>query len=271
MEHRNRFLFNLVRANLSRLFQKRKVLVPEPLLRNSYNWLGHATVAIDLDGVRLMTDPLFENSFGIFRRRYVLLPRHHQDADILLITHGHMDHFSPRTIRRFRKDTHVVTPPGYSSRLRSLGFSSIHELHYGERTVLHGVTITAFEANHDGRRYYKGNDGNTNAYRIENRDCSIMFVGDTAYTDRLDGIESDVAFLPVGCYIPESLRYMHGNPEDILRLFNGMRSRKFFPIHHSTYQFALDDDEATLRVLSDMAKEDPRIFIGAMGKTYPLK
>lgn len=271
MEHRNRFLFNLVRANLSRLFQKRKVLIPEPLARNSYNWLGHATVAIDLDGVRIMTDPLFENSFGIFRRRYVLLPKHHKDADLLLLTHGHMDHFSKKTIRQFKKDTCIVTPPGYAARLKPLGFRNIHELSYGDETTVHGVTITAYEANHDGRRYYKGNDGNTNAYRIENRDLSIMFVGDTAYTERLDGIESDVAFLPVGCYIPESLRYMHGDPADILRIFKGMRSRMFFPIHHSTYQFALDDDEATLRILTDMAKEDPRIFIGAMGKTYPLK
>src|SRR5690606_24240507 len=64
-------------------------------------WLGHATTVIDLDGVRLVTDPLVHQHAGMLRRRG-LGPRSDAwlGADAVLLSHLHHDHAEPRSLRR---------------------------------------------------------------------------------------------------------------------------------------------------------------------------
>lgn len=62
------------------------------------------------------------------------------------------------------------------------------------------IKITAYEANHDGRRFYFGHDDESISYLIERENKSVFFAGDTALTDNFKNISCDVALMPVGCY-----------------------------------------------------------------------
>jgi L-ascorbate metabolism protein UlaG (beta-lactamase superfamily) len=270
MENRNRFLYNLIKLNLTMLLKQRKVIVPEPLEENSFNWLGHSTVSMNIRGVRIITDPVFENSFGFFRRKYILDSRNHMNTDIVLISHEHMDHYSLKSLKRFKGNPRIIVPPGYGTNLISTGFRNVTELKHDETYNQGPVTIRAIELAHDGRRYYKGILKPTNGYEITYGEGRIIVMGDTAYTDVLAGNECSIAFLPVGNYLPESLSYMHSSPDDAYRMFKGMNGGLFFPIHYQAFQFALDDDENTALKLLSLQSSDPRVLPGEIGRTYPL-
>jgi L-ascorbate metabolism protein UlaG (beta-lactamase superfamily) len=270
MENRNRFLYNLIKLNLTMLFRERRVIIPEPLEENSFNWLGHSTVSMNIQGVRIVTDPVFENGFGFFRRKYILDSRNHRSTDLILISHEHMDHYSIRSLKMFDGHPLIIVPPGYGEALISRGFRNVTELKHEEKYTRGNVTIRAIELAHDGRRYYKGNTKPTNGYEIIYGEESIIVMGDTAYTDVLAGNHCSIAFLPVGNYLPESLSYMHSSPDDAYRMFKGMNGRFFFPIHYQAFQFALDDDEDTVLKLKSLHSSDPRVLTGEIGRTYPI-
>lgn len=270
MENRNRFLYNLIKLNLTMFFRERRVIIPEPLRENTFNWLGHSTVSMNIRGMKIVTDPVFENGFGFFRRKYILDSRNHVSADLILVSHEHMDHYSIRSLKMFEGNPRIIVPQGYRENLISRGFKNVIELKNGETYAEGHVTVRAIDLQHDGRRYYKGSAKPTNGYEIIYGEESIIVMGDTAYTDSMDGNHYSIAFLPVGNYLPESLSYMHSSPDDAYRMFTGMNADIFFPIHYQAFQFALDDDDETVLKLQSLQISDSRVLPGEIGRTYPL-
>jgi len=77
-------------------------------------YIGHATLLLELDGVRILTDPNFEPKLGR------LLPRVSQPGialadlpklDALLLTHAHADHLSFDSLERLPRDIPLIAPP----------------------------------------------------------------------------------------------------------------------------------------------------------------
>ena len=66
-------------------------------------WIGHGTALVDLDGVRLLTDPLLRNRVAHLRR-HVPPPAAEalRDLDAVLLTHLHRDHLDLPSLRRSR-------------------------------------------------------------------------------------------------------------------------------------------------------------------------
>src|SRR5262249_29108611 len=95
----------------------------------SVTFVGHATVMITTARTRLLTDPLLERSiYGLRRAKEAGLHAGDvEDADLVLISHAHRDHLSPRSLRRVPKDVPIVVPPRCSPPVARLGFLSIKE------------------------------------------------------------------------------------------------------------------------------------------------
>ena len=113
-------------------------------------WLGHSTVLIELDGVRILTDP-------VLRRRVSHLvrvgpaPATPSPPDAVLISHGHLDHLDLPSLERFPRETLVVVPAGSrcaSSRGRASGTST--EVDVGDEVEVGGVAVRATRAEHGG-------------------------------------------------------------------------------------------------------------------------
>src|SRR5262245_28046703 len=106
----------------------------EPAGGISVTYVGHATVLVRFDGVSILTDPVYSDRLIVPKR--LVEPGVPLDAlpplDIVLVSHGHMDHLDVPTHRRLPKsDTVVVVAKGLSDLVAQSGYRDIVELRWG--------------------------------------------------------------------------------------------------------------------------------------------
>jgi len=196
-------------------------------------WVGHSTVMLELDGVRLLTDPLL-------RRRVMHLLRTGRapelvEVDAVAVSHAHWDHLDVRSLRLVARDKPVIAPRGLRALLRKAGFTEIVELDEGESFDLGPVKITATHADHDigwPRRSRAAAIG-----FVIRGSQAVYFPGDTDLFEEMSDLGADgldVALLPIAGWGP-ALPPGHLNARtaaDALRL---LRPRLAIPIHWGTY------------------------------------
>ena len=195
-------------------------------------WLGHATVAIETPGGRLMTDP-------VLRRRVMHLRRHaaavapQERVDAVLLSHLHHDHYDVSSLRRLGAP--LIGPPGCSRELRRLGLA-VRELRPGEASEVAGAEVTAVKAVHDGRRWPLGarSDEDAIGFVIAAEGQRIYFAGDTELFDGMRELgRLDVALVPIWGW-GSRLGPGHMNPDEAARAVALLRPRIAVPIHWGT-------------------------------------
>jgi L-ascorbate metabolism protein UlaG (beta-lactamase superfamily) len=198
-------------------------------------FLGHATVLIELEGVRLLTDPVLRGRVAHLRRQVPPVDESVLgDLDAVLISHSHHDHLDLPSLRRLGSDTPLIVPAGAGSWLGKRGFSNVTELGVGETAKVGAVTVTAVHAQHDGRRP-GGPRAETLGYLVSGR-RSVYFAGDTALYEEMASIAPalDVALLPVAGWGPK-LGPGHMDPLDAARAVSLLGPRLAIPMHWGTF------------------------------------
>jgi L-ascorbate metabolism protein UlaG (beta-lactamase superfamily) len=198
-------------------------------------FLGHATVLIELDGVRLLTDPLLRDRVAHLRRQGPSLdPDVYAGIDAVLISHLHHDHLDLGSLRLLGLDRPLFTPAGAGELLRRNGFTDVSELKVGETASVGAVEVTAVEARHDGRRHPGGLRAETIGYFIRGR-RTVYFAGDTELFDGMSALTDspDVALLPVAGWGPR-LGAGHMDPLDAARAARLIEPRIAIPMHWGT-------------------------------------
>lgn len=216
-------------------------------------YIGHATLLLEIAGVRVLTDPNFELKLGRFLPR-VTAPGLQIQAlptlDALLLTHAHADHLSFKSLDQLPRDIPLYAPPALAHWLTKKGYTHAVSLDAEETIELgRGVSVHAGRATHEGSRY--GLDrwrSATNMYLLESPTESVFFAGDTALTSSTHqlveqvlwkrGRQLDIALLPIG-YAPAwkpGFRRGHLTGEDALTLFETLRARAMLPYHWGTFR-----------------------------------
>jgi L-ascorbate metabolism protein UlaG (beta-lactamase superfamily) len=205
-------------------------------------FLGHSTVLIELDGVRLLTDPLLRGRVAHLRRQVAPVQESmFARPDAVLISHLHHDHLDLASLRLLGLDTSLLVPAGAGRLLRRRGFTDVTELSAGKATDTVGVgglAVTAVQARHDGRRHPGGMRAETLGYVIRGR-RTVYFAGDTELFDGMYGLmpesasQLDVALLPVAGW-GSTLGPGHMDPLDAARAARLLAPRIAIPIHWGT-------------------------------------
>src|ERR1700735_117372 len=95
-------------------------------------FLGHATVLIELEGVRLLFDPLLRGRVLHLRRQVPSVDESvFAGPDAVLISHSHHDHLDLSSLRRLGRDTRLIVPSGIGVWLASKGFANVSEVDVG--------------------------------------------------------------------------------------------------------------------------------------------
>jgi L-ascorbate metabolism protein UlaG (beta-lactamase superfamily) len=198
-------------------------------------YVGHATVHITLDGVRLLTDPVLRRRMGHLRRRGRVDASALRGIDTILISHAHYDHLDVPSLERLGRVTPIVVPRGVGALVRRRSFAHVVELDVGENLAIGAVSVTATLAEHGGSRGLFAS-GPALGYLVEGS-SRIYFAGDTdlfpGMAELGDGL--DLALVPIWGWGPSLGRGKHMDPEQAAESLTLLRPRVAVPIHWGTY------------------------------------
>ena len=185
---------------------------------------------VELDGVRLLTDPLLRHRVAHLRRAVPLDPP--QSVDAVLVSHGHYDHLDRPSLRTLRAPL-VVAPTGLGPRLGGLAFKGVDE---GDELQIGPVTVRATHAEHDGGRPPFG-EGPALGYAILGT-SRIFFAGDTDLFDGMDGLvaDLDLALVPIWGWGASLGRGKHLDPASAAEATRRLAPKVVVPIHWGTYR-----------------------------------
>jgi L-ascorbate metabolism protein UlaG (beta-lactamase superfamily) len=242
-------------------------------MANEITYVGHATVLVDLDGVRLLTDPVLRRRVMHLRRVGSVPANALREIDAVLLSHGHWDHLDLPSLDHLGRELPVVCPRGLGPLLRRRRFEHVVEVEAGEDVRIGALTITATFAAHEGDRGPLGAKAKSVGYVIGGSQ-RIYFAGDT---DLFDGMADlaplDIALVPVAGW---GLKVGPGHLDaraaaESLRL---LRPRIAVPIHWGTYARIgrrpdPDPPEDFRRAAADIAS-DVSVSILRPGETLTL-
>ena len=198
-------------------------------------WLGHATVALEIGGARLITDPVLGQRLLHLRRHAAPPPAAAlREIDAVLLSHLHHDHLHLASLRRIGRGVQIVAPAGSARTLTRAGFPRVTEVEAGQELTVSGVPVTVVPAIHDDRRHPRGARADPVGYLIGEAPA-VYFGGDTELFDgmaRLAG-RIGVALLGIWGWGP-SLGPGHMDPGQAAQALTMLRPAMVVPIHWGT-------------------------------------
>ena len=219
-------------------------------------WLGHSTVLLEIDGRRVLTDPVWSErvspSAAVGPRRAHPVPVRLEELpplDAVLISHDHYDHLDTATIDRLvgLQTAPFVVPLGVGSHLRHWGVPEdrIVELDWGQSADLDGLRLTCTEARHFSGRLFTANTTLWSSWLVESGGRRAFFGGDSGYTQAFAELGRqhgpvDLTVLPIGAY---DARWpdVHMDPAEAVRAHLDLRGDVLLPIHWATFDLAFHD------------------------------
>jgi L-ascorbate metabolism protein UlaG (beta-lactamase superfamily) len=197
-------------------------------------FLGHATVLIELEGVRLLFDPLLRGRVLHLRRQVPPVDESvFAGPDAVLISHMHHDHLDLASLQRLGQGTHLIVPRGAGVWLASKGFANVSEMDVGDVLKVAELEITAVIAHHNGGRL-GGPQAEALGYLVAGRHV-VYFAGDTEKFAGMGNFspKPEVALLPVAGWGPK-LGPGHMDPLQAAHAVELLKPRLAIPIHWGT-------------------------------------
>jgi L-ascorbate metabolism protein UlaG (beta-lactamase superfamily) len=198
-------------------------------------WLGHSSVMVELDGARVMFDPVLRSRVGpLVRIPPPVRPEDISPLDLVLLSHLHADHVDLPTLRRLSRNGPLIAPRGAGRWLSSRGLGEVGELQPGQAIAAGGVRVEATAAVHGGSRRPLGPAGDPVGYVLSGS-RSVYFAGDTDLFPEMAQLSGqvDVALLPVWGW-GKRLGPGHLDPDRAARAAALISPSLAIPIHWGT-------------------------------------
>jgi L-ascorbate metabolism protein UlaG (beta-lactamase superfamily) len=247
-------------------------------------WLGHSTVLIEIDGLRVLTDPVWGPRASPSRlagpKRFQPVPvalRAMPPIDLVVISHDHYDHLDYPTLRELAKiDVPFVTSLGVGAHLEAWGVQPerIVELDWWESHELPstGLAVTAAPSQHfSGRGLRDRNATLWSSLVLRTPQHAVFFSGDTGLTTEYAQIRErlgpfNLVMLEVGAFHP-SWGDIHLGPEHALEALGLLGNAPFLPVHWGTFNLAMHAwDQPAERLLELGPKAGARLVMPRLGE-----
>jgi L-ascorbate metabolism protein UlaG (beta-lactamase superfamily) len=248
---------------------------PETGLR--VTWLGHSTLLVELDGVRVLTDPVWGErvspvGFAGPRRFHPVPVKLSQlpPLDAVIVSHDHYDHLDYPTILELAKsDVPFITSLGVGAHLESWGIAEarITELDWWESAPIAGgrAQVSAAPSQHfSGRAPGMRNTTAWSSFALRGPRHGFFFSGDTGLTDEYASIREklgpfDLVALEVGAFHP-AWGDIHLGPENALKAWELLGGAHFLPVHWGTFNLAMHDWDEPAEVLLERGRGVPLLM-----------
>lgn len=247
-------------------------------------WLGHSTVLLELDGFRVLTDPVFgarASPLGFAGpRRFHSVPAALAELpplDAVLLSHDHYDHLCRTTMQALAAQAvPIVTALGVGKHLEAFGIAPdrILELDWDECVEVKGLRFTATASQHfSGRGVSDRNATLWASWVIETAQRKVFFSGDTGLTEQFRDIGRrhgpfELVMLEVGAFHP-AWGDIHLGPGNALEAFKMLGGGTLLPVHWGTFSLALHAwDEPAETLVQRATEQRLRVLTPRLGLAF---
>jgi L-ascorbate metabolism protein UlaG (beta-lactamase superfamily) len=237
-------------------------------------WFGHSSLLVEIDGVRVLIDPIWEQRASPFQfmgpKRFFpptialeALP----DLDVVLISHDHYDHLGAQTVAQLAKlqpQARWVTSLEVGALLRKFGVAAerISELDWTQSIEVASLRVTSWPARHfSGRSLSNRFQTLWSSFVLEGPQHRVYYGADSGPWDGFGAIAGqydgfDLTMLEIGAYHP-LWGSIHLGPDNAALAFEAMGSRGgfFMPIHWGLFNLALHAWDQPIERLLELAGE----------------
>ena len=246
-------------------------------------WLGHASVLIELDGVRILTDPVLSERTSPFQ--FVGPARLHpaplplaqwKGVDAVVISHDHFDHLDMDTIAHLAQNgTHFYVGLGIGAHLQlwQVPAAQIHEMDWWETADIKGVKIHCTPARHYSGRKSMDNSTLWASWMVKGPANTLYYSGDTGYAGHFKTIRErlgapGLALIKIGAY-GDTWLDIHMNPESAIQAFQDLGATTLLPVHWATFNLAYHDwAEPVVRTVAAAQAKGVQVVTPRVGEKF---
>lgn len=241
-------------------------------------WIGHSTALLQLDGVNILTDPIFSKraspvQFAGPERKVPpgmtldQLPH----IDIVLISHNHYDHLDTASVNALARQSGgpplFLVPMGIKAWLHDKGIDNARELDWWDATQAEGLNVYFVPSRHWSARTLGDRSetlwGGWVVKTVDNaaKPFSFYYAGDTGYSPDFKDIGKrfggfDLSLIPIGAYAPRwFMSGQHVDPEEAVKIHEDVHSKKSIGVHWGTFELADDPLDEPPRLLKEAVRK----------------
>jgi L-ascorbate metabolism protein UlaG (beta-lactamase superfamily) len=281
------------------LFEKNKRSTPKDILpsqktdllkldphKNVLVWFGHSSYFMQIDGKRILVDPVFSGSASpiattkSFKGSDVYTVDELPVIDYLFISHDHYDHLDYKTIKKLKpKIKLLICGLGTGAHFERWGFDDerIIERDWNVKIQLDpGFTIYTAPSRHFSGRNFNRNKSLWTSFVLQSPAMKIFIGGDSGYDSHFAEIGQqhgpfDLAILECGQY-DKSWKYIHMMPAEVLQASEDLKAARLMPVHWGKFSLANHAWDDPIRSIIELNKEKNIPLITPMiGEAVDLK
>jgi L-ascorbate metabolism protein UlaG (beta-lactamase superfamily) len=254
-------------------------LAPDGL---SLIWYGHASVLVEIEGRRVLVDPVWSDRcspsrlVGPRRMHRVPVPLTElPPLDAVLISHDHYDHLDMATIRALSRTQTVpfLVPLGVGAHLERWGVPEerVVELDWDETVPIAGLELTPTAARHFSGRGLRRDRTLWASWVIAGRHRRVFYTGDSGYFPGYADIGAthgpfDATLMQIGAY-DRAWPDIHMFPEEAVTAHLDLRGDLMIPVHWGTFNLALHAwDDPVNRIWAETKARGVRLAVPRPGE-----
>lgn len=238
-------------------------------LENVVVWFGHSSYFIQIDGKKILVDPVLSNSVSplsftnkAFEGTTIYTTEDIPEIDYLFISHDHWDHLDYKTILKLKsKIKTIICGLGTGEHFEHWGFDSdlIIEKDWNETITLEdGFVVNTVPARHFSGRSFVRNKALWMSFVLQTPSSKLFIGGDSGYDSHFETVGKqfgpfDLVFLENGQY-DKSWKYIHMTPNEVLQAAVDLKAKALFPVHSSKFVLANHNWNEPLSKISELAE-----------------